>query len=327
MQGDEPPARSARRALEEAEELAVAGDGLVEDADLEAAEAAFRAALDKALVALGPGGDDSRATSVADSAITPRLYRALGEVSFLAGRYEAALHWLVQARDLDERNERPLALALDLTNTGVVRRHMGDLDGALADYRRVAEIEQQHEVSSVDRAITLNNMGRIHQIKGDLTAAQGLFDEALSLLEDTDAETMVIRSNFLGNVAGLHLDRGAFASAVDLYRQALDLVLTAAPRSKDAATCHNNLGRGYPFNRSSAGQRRTRSNRTNGHFGAVTSTNVGYLPRVGPLRWIARTWVMRTRRWEIQNERSISIRAPTGSTGAWRLGRWKRHAT
>lgn len=79
MQGDEPPARSARRALEEAEELAVAGDGLVEDADLEAAEAAFRAALDKALVALGPGGDDSRATSVADSAITPRLYRALGK--------------------------------------------------------------------------------------------------------------------------------------------------------------------------------------------------------------------------------------------------------
>lgn len=42
--------------------------------------------------------------------------------------------------------------------------------------------------------------------------------------------------------------------------------------------------RGYPFNRSSAGHRRARSNRTNGHFGAVTSTNVGYLPRAGPLR-------------------------------------------
>jgi hypothetical protein len=54
----------------------------------------------------------------------------------------------------------------------------------------------------------------------------------------------------------------------------------------------DNTRRGYPFNRSSAGQRRARSNRTDGHFGAVTSTNVGYLPRGGPLRWIARTPVI-----------------------------------
>jgi putative DNA methylase len=35
--------------------------------------------------------------------------------------------------------------------------------------------------------------------------------------------------------------------------------------------------RGSPFNRSSAGQRPATSNRTNGHFGAMTSTNVGHL--------------------------------------------------
>jgi CHAT domain-containing protein/tetratricopeptide (TPR) repeat protein len=250
MPGDDPPASAphadaARRALGEAEELAAAGDDLAEDGELEAAEAAFLAALDKVLTAPGTGAGDDGAAESGDSAIVPRLYRALGEVSFLAGNYEAALDWLVRACDLDEENQRPLALALDLTNTGVVRRHMGDLDGALADYRRVAEIEQQHDVSSVDRAISLNNMGRIYQVKGDINAAQGLFDEALSLLDGTDAETTVIRANFLGNLAGLQLDRGAFASAVALYRQALDLVLAAAPRSKDTATCHNNLGYAY----------------------------------------------------------------------------------
>ena len=51
---------------------------------------------------------------------------------------------------------------------------------------------------------------------------------------------------------------------------------------------------GYPFNRSSAGQSHDTSNRTNGHFGAMTSTNVGYLPRTAPLRWRAQRPLMRT---------------------------------
>ena len=45
--------------------------------------------------------------------------------------------------------------------------------------------------------------------------------------------------------------------------------------------------RGSPFNRSSPGQSHDISNRTNGHFGAMTSTNVGYLPSAAPLRWRA----------------------------------------
>jgi hypothetical protein len=51
---------------------------------------------------------------------------------------------------------------------------------------------------------------------------------------------------------------------------------------------------GSPFNRSSAGQRHTTSNRTNGHFGAMTSANVGYLPPAGPLRWRAQTPIIRS---------------------------------
>ena len=34
------------------------------------------------------------------------------------------------------------------------------------------------------------------------------------------------------------------------------------------------------------------SNGTNGHFGAMTSTNVGYLPPAGPLRWRAQFRIM-----------------------------------
>ena len=46
-----------------------------------------------------------------------------------------------------------------------------------------------------------------------------------------------------------------------------------------------NGGWGSPFNRSSAGQRRAGRNRMNRHSGAVASNNVGFLPRVAPLRW------------------------------------------
>ena len=49
---------------------------------------------------------------------------------------------------------------------------------------------------------------------------------------------------------------------------------------------------GSPFNRSSAGQGHATSNRTNGHFGAMTSANVGYLPPAGPLRWRAQRTVI-----------------------------------
>ena len=34
------------------------------------------------------------------------------------------------------------------------------------------------------------------------------------------------------------------------------------------------------------------SDRTNGHYGAMTSANVGYLPPAGPLRWRARVRIM-----------------------------------
>ena len=51
---------------------------------------------------------------------------------------------------------------------------------------------------------------------------------------------------------------------------------------------------GSPFSRSSAGQSHDTSDRTNGNFGAMTSTNVGYLPRTAPLRWRAQRRLMRT---------------------------------
>jgi CHAT domain-containing protein/tetratricopeptide (TPR) repeat protein len=226
-------------ALEEAQRLARSGDELARGGDLDSARTAFLAALDRASAYHGPHSGSG------EDVVIPRLCRALGEIDFLGGRYNEALGWLVRARDLDERPDRPLALALDLTNTGVVRRHMGDLEGALADYKRVADIERRNEVPGTDRAITLNNIGRIHQEQGALDAAQDLFDAALALLGNDDARSVTIRSNVLGNVAGLHLDRGAFAAAVRFYREALDLIRTVSPAAKDAATCHNNLGYAY----------------------------------------------------------------------------------
>jgi hypothetical protein len=62
--------------------------------------------------------------------------------------------------------------------------------------------------------------------------------------------------------------------------------------SVSTANLPDNLGRGSPFNRSSAGQRPATNSRTNRHFGAMTSTNVGQFPRRGPLRWRAQTLVI-----------------------------------
>ena len=93
---------------------------------------------------------------------------------------------------------------------------------------------------------------------------------------------------------------------------------------------------GSPFNRSSAGQSHDTSNRTNGHFGAMTSTNVGYIPRTAPLRWRAQKPLMRTsplcrlcgrsvRRAaatvrSVRHNHSPSRNASTSSAGWWRPG-------
>ena len=67
--------------------------------------------------------------------------------------------------------------------------------------------------------------------------------------------------------------------------------LTGTPQGGLCSASHN-APSGSPFNRSSAGQGHATSNRTNGHFGAMTSANVGYLPPAGPLRWRAQTPLM-----------------------------------
>jgi hypothetical protein len=50
---------------------------------------------------------------------------------------------------------------------------------------------------------------------------------------------------------------------------------------------------GSPFSRSRPGKRRAGRNRMNRHSGAVASNNVGFLPRVGPLRWRPRPRIFR----------------------------------
>ena len=79
---------------------------------------------------------------------------------------------------------------------------------------------------------------------------------------------------------------------------------------------------GSPFSRSGAGQGPATSNRTNGHFGAMTSANVGYLPSAGPLRWRARTPITRTWRGRLYGlVIRLADRLPAAVTG------WVHHVT
>jgi serine/threonine-protein kinase len=168
--------------------------------------------------------------------------RVIGDLQDLAsslrllGNDSAAEALVREALELQRQQQetKNIEYARGLTNLAAILEAKGDFDQA----------ERLYQADSRDIAISLNNLGKLAQTRGNYAAAEAYYRESVTIrrelakgLPDPDLAIG------LNNLASLLQDRGDFAGAEAMYRETLALRRKLYPdaNSKVAFTL-NNLG-------------------------------------------------------------------------------------
>jgi predicted ATPase len=135
-----------------------------------------RAALTEALAMYREAGDERNEA---------RVLGHLGGLEFVSGSPELSLSWAEQALEICERVDDTEGLARSLFFTAEGLRELGDYERAAERYRRSIELRRAHSLGSI-AAIT-HSLGDLSLDRGDLSAAQRYYREALALgLDEQD---------------------------------------------------------------------------------------------------------------------------------------------
>lgn len=186
-----------------------------------------------------PRGQES-VTLVAEAAGEHRLTVQPRQMGAAAGGYEIRIEKLRPATD----DDRALQEAHKLIEESFKLRRAGRFDQAVSPVERALAIRQRvlgPEHPSV--AHPFNNLGLLHQDKGDYAKAEPLFIRALGIREKKLGPDHPDVASSLNNLASLYLNKGAYAKAEHLYRRGL-LILEKAldPQHFKVAGNLNNLG-------------------------------------------------------------------------------------
>lgn len=170
--------------------------------------------------------------------VEARLYRAvaLWRVNQLSS--EQALHDALRQAAQEQR--RPIAVANACNSAAIEWNSLGEYEKA----RRCAEharlLYARFAPNSLGLAHSLNNLGAIAYMQGDLGAAQQYFEQALPLYEQLtpNSPTLAVA---LGNLGMLTQGRGDLRQAMRYYDRALKLFEQLEPNSLNLATTLNNI--------------------------------------------------------------------------------------
>ncbi|HEY2292308.1 MAG TPA: CHAT domain-containing tetratricopeptide repeat protein [Thermoanaerobaculia bacterium] len=173
----------------------------------------------------------------------------------------------------------PVFEALVRQHRGEIRFDLGDLDGAINEYRRALELRRQIG-DRAGEARTSNALGYALHLRGRYDEAADLFDRALAFAPGGDSSQ---RASTLINRGQLDRDLGETERARERFSEALGIARQAKDRDKEAAAL-NALGRlALDARQPSVAQKRLeealklRSPKTRGW--AVTSTTLGVIYR------------------------------------------------
>lgn len=117
--------------------------------------------------------------TTADAALAARTRREIGYVDFLRGRYDRALHWFDQAREVGDGATAETGW-ID-TYAGTSREDMGDRTQAARLFDRALHISQSERDARLE-AYTLSMLGRHHLMLDNLDRAQHALDAALQIV-------------------------------------------------------------------------------------------------------------------------------------------------
>lgn len=109
-----------------------------------------------------------------------------------------------------------------LRDLGSVEEKKGDLESALAMYRRARESLEARGKDSTQLAAILNDIAEVYQWRGDFHLAEPLLEKALHILETLVPESRM-HGDMLDNMGSFYLDKGDPARAEPLFKKALEI--------------------------------------------------------------------------------------------------------
>lgn len=149
---------------------------------------------------------------------------------------EAALQAFARTEPLFA--DDPAVEALARQHLGDLRQALGDLDGAIREYRRALELRWRLG-QRAQEAVTSSDLGQALHLRGRYDEAAGFFDRAIELWQPVDGPAA--RASPLLNRGHLHLDLGEADRAREGFQEALDLFRQAKDSANEAAAL-NALG-------------------------------------------------------------------------------------
>jgi non-specific serine/threonine protein kinase/serine/threonine-protein kinase len=160
-------------------------------------------------------GDESQRASVLET---------LGDVSMALGQLDDTRSLLDQAIALREAGPAadPERLAFLLDRRGGLARERAEFDAAKADYHRAMQVlTEAGSERSVAYGRSLNNLGIVHRLTGELVEATAVYAQALTLAQALNTEPSEAIASVLSNLAALQHRQGDYAAARDNMGKAL----------------------------------------------------------------------------------------------------------
>lgn len=169
------------------------------------------------------------------------LTRVFGERGDLA----QALQLGSEALALSEQEHDLLSIRTALANLGIVKRRLGDHDGALESFGRALEIAEQLGENDVAGRVT-NNIALVHSDQGNIALAHQYLTRALALktpFDDGKGGSQDI-ARTLNNLGNLFEEQGDYEQAIHHYEQARAL-LNRSGGGPSLASAYSNIGHAY----------------------------------------------------------------------------------
>jgi tetratricopeptide (TPR) repeat protein len=167
-----------------------------------------------------------------------RLHRKIGSVLAKKGEYEKSLVELDAGKGLVQKERTP-ELGRLLSAMGFVIERRGDYDGALIYQTKAREVFKHFELAGKDSSDSLNRLGTICLMKGDLDEALGYYESSLKMREKVD-DLQGIGSSLM-NIGNVYNEKGEYDRALEQYERALRLRERVGDR-QGIASLYSNIG-------------------------------------------------------------------------------------
>jgi CHAT domain-containing protein/tetratricopeptide (TPR) repeat protein len=183
----------------------------------------------------------ARADSAGEAELGAWLGARVGGALANLRKWEEAHAAYQQAIALAKEHGAPAIAAQILDDDGVAFERQNDFPKAAAAYREALQLRETISQESLAVARSLNVLGNLGRLRGELSAAERFLKQSISIYEKAAPESLPFAAS-LNNIGLVERDRGNPAGALASLKKSLDIRERLVPDSLDVAASLNNLG-------------------------------------------------------------------------------------